>query len=400
VDFAYEPEDEAFRAELSAWLDQNLGDFLDQGEIGDGAGSDPLARTMRRRQAWQRRLNEGRWAAINWPPEWGGRAATVMQNVIYSEEMARRKTPGIYNANGIWQIGPMIIKWGTEAQKQRWLPGILNADEHWCQGFSEPEAGSDLANLRTAAVRDGEVYVLNGQKIWISTAHLARWGLFLVRTDPSALGAGRKHDGITALIVDMHVPGIECRPIREITGDALFNEVFFTDAQVPVAYRLGEEGQGWQVAMGTLGHERVGTAGISIGLKYELDNIIEAARKHNPEALSDPDIRDRIARAYTHIEFTRLLNARALSKVLKGEKTWPEVPLAKLQWSFLSQYLAELNVDILGPAGVLAKGGPDAIDRGHAAHNYPWQRYTSIGAGTTEVQKNIIADRAIQLPRR
>jgi alkylation response protein AidB-like acyl-CoA dehydrogenase len=400
VDFSYEPADEAFRAELVAWLDDNLADFLEQGEIGGGGAADPVTRTMQRRQAWQRRLNEGRWAAINWPREWGGREATVMQNVIYSEEMARRKTPGIYNANGIWQIGPMIIKWGTDAQKAQWLSGILNAEEHWCQGFSEPEAGSDLANLRTAAVRDGDVYVLNGQKIWISTAHLARWGLFLVRTDPSALAAGRKHDGITALIVDMHVTGIECRPIREITGDALFNEVFFTDAQVPVAYRLGQEGEGWQVAMGTLGHERVGTAGISIGLKYELDNIIEAARKHNPEALDDPDIRDRVARAYTHIEFTRLLNARALSKVLKGEKTWPEVPLAKLQWSFLSQYLAELNVDILGPAGVLAKGGPDAVDRGHAAHNYPWQRYTSIGAGTTEVQKNIIADRAIQMPRR
>jgi alkylation response protein AidB-like acyl-CoA dehydrogenase len=400
VDFSYEPADEAFRAELVAWLDDNLADFLEQGEIGGGGAADPVTRTMQRRQAWQRRLNEGRWAAINWPREWGGREATVMQNVIYSEEMARRKTPGIYNANGIWQIGPMIIKWGTDAQKAQWLSGILNAEEHWCQGFSEPEAGSDLANLRTAAVRDGDVYVLNGQKIWISTAHLARWGLFLVRTDPSALAAGRKHDGITALIVDMHVTGIECRPIREITGDALFNEVFFTDAQVPVAYRLGQEGEGWQVAMGTLGHERVGTAGISIGLKYELDNIIEAARKHNPEALDDPDIKDRVARAYTHIEFTRLLNARALSKVLKGEKTWPEVPLAKLQWSFLSQYLAELNVDILGPAGVLAKGGPDAVDRGHAAHNYPWQRYTSIGAGTTEVQKNIIADRAIQMPRR
>jgi alkylation response protein AidB-like acyl-CoA dehydrogenase len=397
VDFSYEPADDAFRAELVGWLDDNLPDFLEQGEIGTGA-ADALARTMQRRQAWQRRLHEGRWAAINWPREWGGREATIMQNVIYSEEMARHKTPGIYNANGIWQIGPMIIKWGTEEQKDRWLPGIINADEHWCQGFSEPEAGSDLANLRTAAVRDGDVYVLAGQKIWISTAHLARWGLFLVRTDPSALAAGRKHEGITALIVDMHVPGVECRPIREITGDALFNEVFFTDAQVPVAYRLGEEGQGWQVAMGTLGHERVGTAGISIGLKYELDNMIEAARKHNPEALADPDIRDRIARAYTHIEFTRLLNARALSKVLKGEKTWPEVPLAKLQWSFLSQYLAELNVDILGPAGLLAKGGPDAIERGHAAHNYPWQRYTSIGAGTTEVQKNIIADRALKLP--
>jgi len=399
VDFSYTEADDSFRAELRGWLDVNLPDFLSQGEIGSGS-AEGLLRTMERRKAWQRRLNEGRWAAINWPVEWGGREATIMQNVIYSQEMAMAKAPGIYNANGIWQIGPMIIQWGTDEQRRRWLPGILSADEHWCQGFSEPQAGSDLANLRTAAVRDGDVYVLNGQKIWISTAHIARWGLFLVRTDPGAIARGAKHEGITALIVDMAAPGIECRPIREITGEAMFNEVFFVDAPVPVAYRLGEEGHGWQVAMGTLGHERVGTAGISIGLKYELDDMIAAARVHNPEALDDPGIRDRVARAHTQIEFTRLLNNRALSKVLKGERNWPEVPLAKLQWSHLSQYLAELNVDILGPAGLLAKGGPDAVDGGHAAYNYPWQRYTSIGAGATEVQKNIIADKAIRLPRR
>jgi alkylation response protein AidB-like acyl-CoA dehydrogenase len=399
VDFSYNAEDDAFRAELRQWLDDNLEDFRGQGEIGSGT-SDGLLRTMERRQAWQRRLNEGRWAAINWPVVWGGREATIMQNVIYSQEMAQAKTPGIYNANGIWQIGPMIIQWGTEEQKQLWLPGILNADVHWCQGFSEPQAGSDLANLRTAAERDGDVYILNGQKIWISTAHIAKWGLYLVRTDPTAISRGVKHEGITALIVDMEAPGIECRPIREITGDAMFNEVFFTDAPVPVSYRLGEEGHGWQVAMGTLGHERVGTAGISIGLKYELDNMIEVARVHNPGALEDPSIRDRVARAHTQIEFTRLLNNRALSKVLKGEKNWPEVPLAKLQWSQLSQYLAELNIDILGPAGILGKGGPDALEGGHAAYNYPWQRYTSIGAGATEVQKNIIADKAIRLPRK
>ncbi len=203
VDFAYDAEDEAFRAELQAWLDANLPDFVEQGEIGD-EHSDLTARTMARRQAWQRRLDEGRWAAINWPVEWGGREATVMQNVIYSEVMARSKAPGIYNANGIWQIGPMIIRWGSDEQKQWWLPGILNASEHWCQGFTEPQAGSDLANLRTTAVADGEEYVLNGTKIWISTAHLARWGLFLVRTDPDAIARGAKHEGITALIVDMH----------------------------------------------------------------------------------------------------------------------------------------------------------------------------------------------------
>jgi len=399
MDFALEPEDLAFRDELRAWLDANLPDFLEQGEIGSHEG-EGLLRTMERRKAWQRRLNEGKWAAINWPIEWGGREATIMQNVIYAQTMAEYKTPGIYNANGIWQIGPMIIKWGTDEQKQRWLPGILTADEHWCQGFSEPQAGSDLANLRCAAVRDGDEYVVNGSKIWISTALIAKWGLFLLRTDPDAVETGRKHEGITAFIVDMEVDGIECRPIREITGDAMFNEVFFTDARVKAEYRLGGEGQGWQVAMGTLGHERVGSSGASIGMKYELEAMIAAARKHNPEALDDPALRDRIARAYTQIEFTRLLNTRALSKVLKGEKNWPEVPLAKLQWSWLSQYLAELAVDLLGPAGLLEKGGADAGNSGHFAHNYPWQRFTSIGAGATEVQKNIIADRAIQLPKR
>jgi alkylation response protein AidB-like acyl-CoA dehydrogenase len=399
VDFAYTAEDEAFRAELQTWLDANLPDFADQGEIGV-AHADETTRTMARRQAWQQRLHEGRWAAINWPVEWGGREATTMQNVIYSEVMAQVKAPGIYNANGIWQIGPMIIRWGTDEQKQRWLPGILDASVHWCQGFTEPQAGSDLANLRTTAVADGDEYVLNGTKIWISTAHLARWGLFLVRTDPSAIARGAKHEGITALIVDLYADGVQCNPIREITGEAMFDEVVFTDARVPVAYRLGGEGEGWKVAMGTLTHERVGTGGLAIGLRAELDAMIATARQHNPDALVDPGLRERIARLYAQVELTRLLNARALSKVLKGERSWPEVPIAKLQWSHLSQALAELNVDLLGPLGLLGKGGPDSVDGGHAAHNYPWQRFTSIGAGATEVQKNIIADRAVQLPKR
>jgi alkylation response protein AidB-like acyl-CoA dehydrogenase len=399
VDFALDAEDEAFRVELESWLDANLPDLAEQGEIG-GDHRDRTARTMARRQAWQRRLHEGRWAAINWPVEWGGREATTMQNVIYSEVMARRKAPAIYNANGIWQIGPMIIRWGTDEQRERWLPGIVDASEHWCQGFTEPEAGSDLANLRTAAVADGDEYVLHGTKIWISTAHLARWGLFLVRTDPGAIARGAKHEGITAVIVDMGSPGVRCTPIREITGEAMFDEVVFDGARVPMANRLGGEGEGWVVAMGTLTSERVGTGGIAIGLRAELDAMIAAARAHNPDALADPDLRDRIARLFTQVELTRLLNARALSKVLKGERSWPEAQFAKLQWSHLSQALAELNVDLLGPLGLLAKGGPDAVAGGHAAHNYPWQRFTSIGAGATEVQKNIIADRAIRLPRR
>jgi alkylation response protein AidB-like acyl-CoA dehydrogenase len=399
VDFAYAAEDEAFRSELQAWLDANLPDFTDGTEIGAGH-ADETRRTMARRQAWQQRLHAGRWAAINWPRRWGGREATTMQNVVYAEVMAEARTPGLYNANGIWQIGPMIMRWAGEDRQQRWLPGIIGATEHWCQGFSEPEAGSDLANLRTLAVRDGDEYVVTGTKVWTSTAHLARWGLFLVRTDAGAIARGAKHEGITALVVDMAVPGITCTPIREITGEAMFCEVVFAEARVPVAYRLGAEGDGWNVAMGTLAHERAGTGGIAIGLRAELARMVRAAREHNPDALADPGLRERIARLYAQIELTRLLNARALSKVLKGERSWPEAQLAKLQWSHLSQALAELDLDLLGPLGVLAKGGPDAVSGGHAAHNYPWQRYTSIGAGATEVQKNIIADRALHLPRR
>jgi alkylation response protein AidB-like acyl-CoA dehydrogenase len=398
MDFSHTAEDNAFRDELREWLDENLPKFLADwgGDEDPGGGRQAgIARTQERRKDWQRRLNQGRWAAINWPKEWGGREATPVQNVIYSEEMARVRAPGIYNANGIWQIGPMIIAWGTEEQQQQWLPGILDATEHWCQGFSEPQAGSDLANLRTTAVLDGDEYVVNGQKIWISTAHLAKWGLFLLRTDPKAIEEKRKHDGITAFIVDMDTPGIECRPIRDIVGDEMFNEVFFTDARIPAGHRLGEENQGWQVAMGTLGRERVGTAGLAITMAADLRSMISAARAVNPGALEDPDIRERISRAWTQIELTKLLNYRALTKIIKGQKNWPEVPLAKLQWSHLAQYLAELAVDMLGPNGLLARGGPDAVDGGSWTRLYSFQRYTSIGTGATEVQKNIIADRAL-----
>ncbi|MHB8451081.1 MAG: acyl-CoA dehydrogenase family protein [Mycobacteriales bacterium] len=396
MDFAYTDEDNAFRTELRAWLDRSLAEFASEGDLAE----EGLPRQYARRRAWQRRMADGGWAAINWPLEWGGRAASIMQNVIYSEEMARVRAPGLFNVNGIWQIGPMIIKWGSPEQQRRWLPAILTGEEHWCQGFSEPEAGSDLANLRLAAVRDGADYVLSGQKIWCTTAHIARWGLFLVRTDPTALERGAKHEGISALVVDMSTPGVSCQPLTDIVGEDSFNIVTFSDARVPVANLLGEEGQGWLVAMGTLGHERVGTSGLSITMKADLDAVIESARKGNPGALADPELRDRIARAYTQIQLTRLVNFRALSKVLKGGKNWPEVPIAKLQWSYLAQTIAELAVDLLGPAALLARGGPDAVDKGSWTRLYSYQRYTSIGAGTTQIQKNIIADRAIALPRR
>ncbi|GIU90509.1 MAG: acyl-CoA dehydrogenase [Acidimicrobiia bacterium] len=401
MDFAWSPEDLAFGEELEAFLDKELPPFLEEWADDEAESSRGVIGAMEKRKAWQRKLNEGRWAAPLWPEEWGGRDATVSQQVLYTQIMARYRTPGIYNANGIVQIGPSIISWGTDEQKARWLPGILDASEHWCQGFSEPQAGSDLANLRTTAIRsdDGTYYVVNGQKTWTSSAQIAKWGLFLFRTDPTAIARGAKHEGITAFIVDMELPGIEVRPIREITGDSLFCEVFFDDVKVPVGDRLGDENMGWMVSMGALGKERVGSAGQAISMAQDLRRLLQTAKAENPEALRDPLIRERVARLHTQIEYTRLLIARALSKVLKGEKGWPEVPLAKLQWGYISLWLAELALDVLGPTGTILKGAPGAIDGGVWARNYVWQRYTTIGAGPTEVQKNIIADRALGLER-
>jgi alkylation response protein AidB-like acyl-CoA dehydrogenase len=396
VDFSLTAEDEAFGLELRAWLDEHLERFLKETEDEEQRAAG--VPSQERRKAWQRLLNDGGWAAVHWPTEWGGRETTPVQRLLYSEIMAEYRTPGVFNANGIWQIGPMLIQWGTEEQKKRWLPSIINADDHWCQGFSEPDAGNDLANLRTMAILEDDHYVVNGQKIWISTAHLAKWGLFLFRTDPTAIGRGAKHEGITAFIVDLESSGVETRPIRDMSGDEMFNEVYFRDVHVPVDDRLGGESEGWMVAMGTLGHERVGIAGQITGLAADLRAMIEATRAVNPDALDDPGIADRLARAWTEIELTRLLVYRALSKVIRGEKNWPEVPFSKLQYSMLAQTLAELAVDLLGPAGLLARGGPDAVDRGKWTRLYSFQRYTTIGGGSTEVQKNIIADRAIKLP--
>ena len=232
MDFALAPEDQKFADELRAWLDSHLPPFLEKEVIDDEARLSGDA-SQKRRAAWQRELNTDRWAAIHWPEEFGGRAATASQRVLASQIMAEYRTPGMFNTNGLWQIGPMIITWGTDEQKDRWLPSILEADDHWCQGFSEPQAGNDLSNLRTMAILepDSGDYIVNGQKIWISTAHIAKWGLFLMRTDPTAIERGAKHEGITAFIIDMKTPGIECRPIRDMAGEEMFNEVFFTDAR-------------------------------------------------------------------------------------------------------------------------------------------------------------------------
>ena len=358
--------------------------------------------SQQRRQKWQRKLHEGGWAAIHWGPDYAqGRTINAMQRLLYSEVMAEYRTPGTFNTNGIWQIGPMIIQWGTEEQKAQWLPSILEAEEHWCQGFSEPMAGNDLANLRTTAIYDAETdeYVINGSKIWISSAHLATWGLFLLRTDPTAIERGKKHEGITAFILNLKTPGIDVRPIRDMAGEELFNEIFFTDVRIPAKWRLGDEGAGWMVAMGTLGFERVGIASQIAILAADLRAMVEAARSVNPGALEDPSLRDRIAKVWTEIELARLLSLRALSQDHEGREELARGPLrqALVVVAWPRRWPSWPSTCSVRPA-LLARGGPDAVDRGKWTRLYAFQRYSTIGGGSTEIQKNIIADRAIAMP--
>jgi alkylation response protein AidB-like acyl-CoA dehydrogenase len=342
---------------------------------------------MEKRKAWQNKLNEGRWAAILWPEEWGGRAATTAQQVIYTQVMAKYRSTGIFNANGIVQIGPSIIAWGTEEQQARWLPAILDASEHWPGLLSRRRFR--LANSHHRDPSDDQThYLVNGQKIWISSADRGNCSF---RTDPAPRGRARGHHHF---IVDMELRASTSG--RSERSPATRCSARFLHRRNSCRRPARRRGQRLAVSMGAP-DERVG-ARVRRSRWRKICARCPTAKAENP-GVGDPAIRERVAELHMQIDFTRLLIARALSKVLKGEKGWPEVPLAKLQWGYISLWLAELALDILGPTGALLKGAPGAIDGGLWARNYVWQRYTTIGAGPTEVQKNIIADRALKLER-
>jgi alkylation response protein AidB-like acyl-CoA dehydrogenase len=295
----------------------------------------------------------------------------------------------------VWNIGPTLLEHGTEDQKRRWLPGMLSADEIWCQGFSEPAAGSDLAALQTRAIRDGDDYVVTGQKVWTSNAHRADRCFLLCRTDPE----GTKHDGLTVLVVDMHAKGVEARPIRDMAGGEEFDEVFFTGVRVPAADRVGDEGAGWRVAMSTLTHERVGTVTYGVQLRQRLDALMARPEMWPSDPVARRVMDQHLAGLATDIEIIRLIALRAVTKATRGEPPWPEVSLGKLLWSTASQDLAELSMEGLGPDGLRLRGDPRAADDGRWARDELFMRMTTLGAGTTEVQKNILAERALGLPR-
>ncbi len=380
MDFTYPAEAEAFRKEFRAWLEEHLDDDLR--ELGQHpVGDDP--HRIERIQAWNRTLADARYAAIAWPPEYGGRGASLMEQVVYAEEMHRAGAPGTVNIIGLSNIAPAIMHHGTEDQKRVLLPRMLRGDDIWCQGFSEPDAGSDLASLRTTAVVDGDDFVVNGQKTWNTLGAFANRCELLVRTDPEL----PKHKGISCLLVDMTLPGIDARPLVTIAGEREFSEIFFTDARIPRDALLGPLNEGWRVAMTTLAHERGTVANLHLGLRKKIGDLLETAK--GMPAGQDPVVRQKLARVYLEGELLKLVSQRAISGSLHGREMGPESSIAKLVWSEAEQHLGEVAGDVLGPDANTGRWGRDRVA----------MRSFTIAGGTTQVNKNIIAQRILGLPR-
>jgi alkylation response protein AidB-like acyl-CoA dehydrogenase len=381
VDLRDTPEEAAFRGEVDAWIEANLTDELRGGRFGE-------RRFEKAGREWSRKLYEAGYAGLTWPKEYGGAGAAYSYQAIFLEETAKAEAPQHIGVIGLGMAGPTIIAHGTEEQKQRYLPKILSADEIWCQGFSEPGAGSDLASVRTKAELRDEHFVVDGQKVWSSFAHIADWCILVARSDPSSAA----HAGLTYLIVDMHAPGVEVRPLRQITGEAEFNEIFFTGVEVPRENVVGEIGDGWAVAMTTLLHER-GTLGFALTgvLDVAVRKLIALARERG---VDDPRLLDRVAQEWIELQALKFTNYRALTQLMKTGIPGPEGSVSKLHWSESNQRLTKLALELLGEEAQVVYG-----DDG----DWQYQQLRSLGntieAGTSEILRNIIAERVLGLPR-
>jgi alkylation response protein AidB-like acyl-CoA dehydrogenase len=396
VDFSYSPEEEQFRQRLRAWLVDALpegwGETVFEPE-------DEEERYMFRRD-WDRKLHSGGWTGLNWPVEFGGRGATLVERAIFTEEMARARAPESLNIIGQNLAGPTILIYGTEAQKARFLPKIISSDEIWCQGFSEPNAGSDLASVRTKAERRGDKFIVNGQKIWTSYAQYSQWCFALVRTDPDA----PKHKGLSFLLIDMNSPGILIRPLRQISGECEFNETFFDDVEVPVENLVGEVNEGWKIAMTTLAYERgpEDCLGRQIRFKQELEHLIDVASvtpRQDGVLTDDPLVLEKLGRSIVEVEAMRLVALRSFSRYLHGESRGPDASIIKLYWSHAAQRMYEGALDILGPEAVISGNDPQAAASGRFQMSYLQSKAFSIYSGSSEIQRNIIGERLLGLPR-
>ena len=388
MDFDDTPEEAAFRAEARAWLNEHAEPITDTTPRRNPFGGGDEAEHIRRSKAWQRTLYDGGWAGITWPKQYGGRGATAIEAAVFAQEQGRFDvSPGIF-AVGIGMVGPTLISHGTPEQKERYLDVMLRGEEVWCQLFSEPGAGSDLAGLSTRAVRDGDEWVVNGQKVWNSGAHYSDWGILIARTDPSL----PKHRGITYFVVDMRTPGIDVRPLRQITGQAHFNEVFLTDVRIPVENVVGAVNDGWRVSQTTLTNERTLIGG---GQGSGWRDLAVLARE--TAAGSDGPLRQELAAAYTRFEITRFLGYRVQTALSQGRVPGPESSVMKL---FHSQNLArtgDLVMAMQGASGMLGAG--DAPRDGFWLGMFLNQWASRIGGGTDQVQRNIIGERVLGLPK-
>jgi alkylation response protein AidB-like acyl-CoA dehydrogenase len=386
MDLSLDEDERAFAAQLRDWLGRNLElppsfEHFDD-EIAWG-------------REWQAKLAADRWVGIEWPVEYGGRGASPVQVAIYNLEYGRSRALQLVNRTGVNLAGPTLLVHGTEQQKGRWLPRILTAEEIWCQLFSEPEAGSDLASLRTTATPVEGGWVLNGQKVWTSYAQYSRWGICLARTDPGA----PKHRGISYLVVDMESSGLDVRPLRQITGEREFNEVFFDDVFVPEDHLVGGLGDGWAVANTTLAHERGTKFPFKEQVVHEVyvDDLYRMAAEHG--LLDEPRTADALVQSFVELRVLRLHNWRTLSRLARGVEPGPESSWIKLAWSDMSQHMATTALETCGAAAPLWRGAGDLPGDGRWQRQWLWSRAASIAGGTSEVQKNIVAERILGLPR-
>jgi alkylation response protein AidB-like acyl-CoA dehydrogenase len=395
MDFADAPEHAAFRAEFRAWLEANLTDDLKVEDAQDQRIS-PDRDILEKRIAWQKRMHAAGWVGISWPKEYGGRGASFMQQVIFDEEYFRARAPILPCASGLGLLGPTLIHWGTEEQKKRHLPRILSADEIWCQGYSEPGAGSDLASLRTRAIDHGDHFVVNGQKVWTSGAHFADWCFLLVRTDPDA----PKHHGISYLLVDMKTPGVEVRPLVLLNGHRHFNEVFFSDVVVPKENLVGQLNEGWKVTTTTLMFERGGAGGRDHAA--QIARLLELAKQfpnRQEPAWRESHIRQQLAQLMIDTKALQVTRLRGLTRRLRGEPPGPEGSILKLFGSELAGRIADFSSTLLGPYATLETPTELVPDAPRWAQRVLGARQYTIAGGTSEIQRNIIGERVLGLPR-
>ncbi len=392
MDLTPTTEQQRLRADCRSWLEANL-------PWEYGVGLPPRHASLDDEVAfgrtWQRQLADGRWVGVTWPEAYGGRGAGALAHYVVQEELARARAPELVGRIGVNLVGPTLLAHGTEDQRRRWLPGILRADILFCQLFSEPGAGSDLASLATRARRSDadDGWVLDGQKVWTSYAQFADWGLCLARTNPDV----RKQAGITAFAVDMSAPGVEVRPLRQITGESDFNEVFLGGVFVPDDCVIGEVDAGWQVSASTLAHERGTNPRQLVIHSQHLEEMLRLAAERG--AFDDPHTAQRLAQAFVEVKLFQLHNWRSLSRLESGQPIGPEGSALKLYWSEMSQRLHRLALDVLGPAAPLGAGATDNPGEGEWQRSWLYYQAASIFAGTNEIQRTIIGERVLGLPR-